>query len=233
MTGQVSSDTGRRAGLALLLLVPAPSIGTYLAMVHAPGEWWAKALFFLLKAWLLLLPLVWLMLVDRQPGCIPLPRRKGMTAACISGSIIFLAIALAYLLAPETWIDADRIREGAIEAGFTTPMLYLLGAIYWCTINALLEEYVWRWFVFTRCEALLPRWPAVFCSALFFTLHHVIALSLFFDWHVTMLASLGVFLGGATWSWLYLQYRNIYAAYVSHVFADVIIFLIGYQIIFG
>jgi len=55
----------------------------------------------------------------------------------------------------------------------------------------------------------------------------------YFNATVTALAALGVFIGGATWSWLYLRYRNIYAAYVSHVFADVIIFLIGYLLIFG
>jgi membrane protease YdiL (CAAX protease family) len=79
----------------------------------------------------------------------------------------------------------------------------------------------------------MPRWPAVIASGLFFTLHHVIALTAYFDWRITTLASLGVFIGGATWSWIYLKYRNIYAAYVSHVFADIVIFAIGYKLIFG
>ena len=37
----------------------------------------------------------------------------------------------------------------------------------------------------------------------------------------------------ATWSWIYLKSKNIYAGYVSHVFADIIIFWIAYQIAFG
>ena len=37
----------------------------------------------------------------------------------------------------------------------------------------------------------------------------------------------GVFIGGLTWSLLYLRYRNIYACWVSHVYADLIIFLSG------
>ncbi|MHC4103176.1 MAG: CPBP family glutamic-type intramembrane protease [Planctomycetota bacterium] len=41
-----------------------------------------------------------------------------------------------------------------------------------------------------------------------------------------------MFIGGTTWSWLYLRYRNIWAAYVSHVFADVIIFAIGWKLLF-
>ena len=47
-----------------------------------------------------------------------------------------------------------------------------------------------------------------------------------------ILVLLGIFIGGTTWSWLYLTYRNIWAAYVSHVFADVIIFAIGYGLVF-
>ena len=101
------------------------------------------------------------------------------------------------------------------------------------TINSILEEYLWRWFVVTRCEVLMPRLAAVVLSGLLFTLHHIIALDVYFDWRVVVLGSLGVFIGGATWSWLYIRYRNIWAAYVSHVFADVIIFAIGWKLLFG
>ncbi len=78
----------------------------------------------------------------------------------------------------------------------------------------------------------MPRWWAVVASGLFFTLHHIIALWVYFDWRIIVLGSLGVCIGGMTWSWLYIRYRNIWAAYVSHVFADVIVFAIGYQLLF-
>jgi membrane protease YdiL (CAAX protease family) len=115
--------------------------------------------------------------------------------------------------------------------GFTRTR-YLWGAVYWCTINSMLEEYVWRWFVSTRCEVLMPRRLAVMAAGLLFTLHHIIALDVYFDWRIVVLGSVGVFIGGTTWSWLYLRYRNIWAAYVSHVFADVIIFAIGWKLLF-
>ena len=66
-----------------------------------------------------------------------------------------------------------------------------------------------------------------------FTIHHTIALAVFFDdLRVVALASIGIWVAGATWSWIYLRWRNIYAAYVSHVFADLVIFWIGYRILF-
>ena len=60
-----------------------------------------------------------------------------------------------------------------------------------------------------------------------------IALDFYFDWRVTLLGSSGVFIGGAIWSWIYLRWRNIYAAYVSHVFADLAVFGVGWYLVFG
>ncbi len=221
----------RNAALALILLVPVPSIGVYLAAHGQPGPI-GQGVFIAAKIWLIGLPLVWHLLVDKQPARLPRPTRKGMTAAIATGTVIFLAIGAGYFLFGH-WIDQALVSGKAIEVGLNTPQIYILGAVYWCTANSLIEEYVWRWFVFTRCETLMPRYVAVVASGLFFTIHHVIALTAYFDWRITVLGSLGVFIGGATWSWIYLKYRNIYAAYVSHVFADIVIFWIGYKLIFG
>ena len=222
----------RNAILALVLLVPAPSIGTWMGMVEAEGTTLGKAVFAASKIWVFVLPLAWLMLVDRKRPSIPRPAARGMAAACLTGGAIVLLIGGAYLLFGRSWINAEFMREKAHDVGLTSPLIYLGGAAYWITINSLLEEYVWRWFVVTRCEMLVPRWAAVAASGLFFTLHHIIALEVYFDWRISVLGSIGIFIGGTTWSWLYLKYRNIWAAYVSHVFADVIIFAIGYQLLF-
>jgi membrane protease YdiL (CAAX protease family) len=155
-----------------------------------------------------------------------------MAAGIGTGVVIFITIVATFLLLGH-WIDADAMATQIAAIGLGDPRLFLLLAIYWCTVNSILEEYVWRWFVFTRCEALMPRALAVIAAGLFFTLHHAIALDFYFDWRVTLLGSAGVFIGGATWSWIYLRWRNIYAAYVSHVFADVAVFGVGWHIVFG
>ncbi len=221
----------RQAVWALLLLVPVPSFGTWMAMVQAEGTTAGQIIFGAAKLWVVLLPLGWLVLVEKGRPAIPRPSARGMPAAVLAGVVIVAVIAAAYWLLGLPWIDAALVRERAIKIGLGHPAVYLLGALYWCTINSLLEEYVWRWFVFTRCEALMPRGLAVLSSALFFTLHHVVALAVYFDARVTVLGSVGVFAGGAIWSWLYLRYRNIWAAYVCHVFADVPIFVIGWKLI--
>jgi membrane protease YdiL (CAAX protease family) len=232
------NPTRRSAALALALLVPVPTLATAAAMVWAPGSAWAQALFFAAKLWILALPAVWHVWIDRQPPTFPRPRRAGMLAAGGTGALIVIVIAAAWFAVGKQWIDPTLMRDKAAQVGLTSPLIYLLGALYWCTLNSFLEEYVWRWFVFTRCETITRGWPmgrwlAVSASALFFTLHHIVALQVYFDWRTTLVAAAGVFIGGAVWSWLYLRYRNLWAAYVSHVFADVVIFVIGYGILFG
>lgn len=217
--------------LALALLVPVPSIGVVGAMWLWPDTTLGTALFALAKVWILLLPVLWHVIVDRKKARIPRPSSRGMLAACVTGAMIFLIIAVGYWLIGRELIDADFVREQLTAMGVATPLMYIALAVYWCTLNSLLEEYVWRWFVYTKCEALMPRAGAVLASAFFFTVHHMVSLAVYFDWRVVVLASIGVFIGGATWSWLYLRYRNIYACYVSHVFADIIIFAIGWMLL--
>jgi len=232
--GTVEQSISKRSAMwALLLLVPVPSVGAYMGLIGMPDTAVGKAAFTLAKVWLIALPVLWHWRVDRLKVSVPRPHGRGMGMAVVTGMVIFVGIAGAYWLIGRHWIDAEAMRETATRAGLGSPAAYLIGAIYWCTLNSLAEEYVWRWFVFTRFKAIVGAWPAVVLSGLAFTLHHIIALAAYFDWRVTVLASLGVFIGGATWSWLYLRYRNIYAAYVSHVFADLIIFYLGWRMIFG
>ena len=219
--------------LALLLLVPAPSLGTWLGMILFPNTPFGQVAFGVAKVWILLFPLLWCRFVERQKLAFPRWSNRGMAAACGTGLLFVLAIAGAYWFIGRDRIDVGEFRAVLSEVGFTTPAIFVGGALYWCTINSILEEYVWRWFAFCRSAELVPKSLAALVAGLLFTLHHVVALRAYFGWDLTLLASLGVWIGGATWSWIYQRYGNIWAAYVSHVFADVAIFTIGYLLLFG
>jgi CAAX protease family protein len=223
----------KQALVGLFLLVPAPSLGV------AAMFWWpelvvGKVIFLLSKIWLVGMPLAWLLFIDRgKPSWSP-PRNGGFIPAIASGAgiaaIIFAACVIATRLGA---LDGVGITERAAKTGLNRPAFYIAGAIYWITLNSLMEEYVWRWFVFRKFEALVGGKLAVIASALAFTAHHVIALSAQFNWPITVLGSIGVFIGGATWSWLYLRYRSVWPGYVSHAIADSAIFVIGWRLIFG
>lgn len=231
---------GSRASalFALLLLVPAPSVGTALAMSveMTQGTWLGQGAYALSKIWLVALPLAWLLWVDGGRMSWSPPRKGGLLAGVGLGLVLSLGIYFAYAVLGPQLIDPAQVRARALQVGIGTPLRFVLFAGYLVLVNSLLEEYVWRWFVFRKCEALLPRgWggAAVLLSAVFFTLHHVIALRAQFDWLPTVLASLGVFLGGVAWSWCYLKYRSVWPGYLSHLIVDVTLLWIGWKLIFG
>jgi membrane protease YdiL (CAAX protease family) len=222
----------RRAMLALLLLVPVPSLGTYMAMVAVPGRT-GQVIFALCKLWILLMPVVWWLVVEKGRLSWSPVRRGGMIVGTGLGALVGGIIAAAYIGIGVPFIDPEVLQLTFKEVGLSDPRVYLGAAAYWIVFNSLVEEYVYRWFVFMQCERLMPGWTAVLASALVFTLHHIVALQVYLPPALTALASFGVFVGGATWSWCYLRYRSIWPGWISHIVADIAIFSIGWHLVFA
>lgn len=153
--------------------------------------------------------------------------------AALLGIGIGLTIVAAYWVLGDLLIDPTMVAGMAVQVGLDTPAVYVTGALYWITINSVLEEYVWRWFVVRQAEQLVSPWGAILGSAAGFTLHHIVAMRVYFGWTLVVIASAGIFIGGATWSWLYQRYRSVWPAYLSHAVVDVVVFVIGYRLIFG
>lgn len=231
----------RSALLALLLIAPAPSVGVAIALYGNPGTLgsllWAFA-----KLWFLLGPLLWFVFRDRQTiswsahSWSPLAasqRRAGITAGLVSGALMATTILIGYWLFGKGQFDPAPMRDLLGTAGLSSPERYLLMALYWTLFNSLVEEYAFRWFLYRQCEQLLSPRVAVLLAALIFMIHHTVALSAYVPWHLNALGSLGVLLAGIIWSTLYARYRSIWPAYISHILADVAVFMVGYDALFG
>ena len=220
--------------MALLLMVPIPSLGALSGMLWWPESGLGQILFGISKLWIVLMPLIWRKFVEKHPLSLSPAKNGGWKPALITGSVIMLAIFGTFLLVREAgWVDEGMVRERAELTGLANLTVFIGAAIYWITINSMLEEYVWRWFVFRQFEKLIGGKWAVVASALGFTLHHIFAVGLQFDWRITLLASSGCFLGGLIWSWLYLRYRSIWPCWLSHAIVDIPIFVLGWHIIFA
>lgn len=218
--------------IALLLLVPAPSIGILAGMVIAPDHVWGKLVFFISKFWILLIPLFWLTIMDRQKLSWSRPRHGGFGVAAGLGILISVILFALYFTAGKFLIEPQMLKDMAARTRLANPAIYLAGAAYWILINSVLEEYVWRWFVVRQCNVLMPPRTAIAVSAICFTLHHIIAMQVYLGWLLVIIASLGIFIGGALWSWCYVRYKSIWPGYVSHAIVDIAVFAIGYHLIF-
>jgi membrane protease YdiL (CAAX protease family) len=223
--------TKKSSLLALLLLVPAPSIGVLTGMIIAPNLF-GRVIFFISKIWILLLPLFWHVFVDKRKLSLSKPTNGGFAVAAFLGIIISFIILVVYFTLGKHLIEPQAVKNMAANVGLDDPHTYLAGAAYWILINAVLEEYVWRWFVVQKCKSLLPTNAAILGSALCFTIHHIIAMKVYFNGPLVLIASIGIFIGAAVWSWCYNRYRSIWPGYLSHAIVDLAVFTIGYRLIF-
>lgn len=218
--------------MALSLLLPVPSIGVLFGMILLPEHIAGKLIFFASKVWILAVPLFWHLVIDKQKLSWSEPVHGGFGVAVLIGVVISAIILIGYFAIGKYLIDVQLIKDMAQNTGLANPYVYLCGAVYWITVNSVLEEYVWRWFVVQRCRILMPVSAAIAASAFFFTVHHIVAMQIYFNWLVVTIASVGIFIGGAVWSWCYVRYRSIWPGYVSHAIVDVAVFAIGYFLIF-
>ena len=99
----------RNALLALALIIPAPSVGVAMAMIVSPGTV-GTIVFFVCKVWMLALPLVWLLVVDRDRISLSRAVRGGFGPAIGLGFFISIAIFGTFLAIGPLLIDADHVR---------------------------------------------------------------------------------------------------------------------------
>lgn len=222
----------RRALLALLLIVPAPSVGV-LAGLHGGEGALGVGVWMFSKAWLFGLPAAWLLLVDREKPSGSPARKGGLLVGAGTGLAIAGIIFGAWWLLAKDAIDPQIMRDALEPTGLLSPKVYLGAAAYWILVNSVLEEYVYRWFIYSRARKLMGTWAAVAFAGLAFMVHHTLALNAWFDWWITALASLGIFIGGVLWSYLYERYGTIWVPYISHAIVDVAVFGLGWLILFG
>jgi membrane protease YdiL (CAAX protease family) len=222
--------------LALLLLVPVPSLGAWMAFYGAPGAV-GQSVYFAGKAWLALFPLLWFLRFQRGwPSFSPLAREHrvlGLGLALVHGVILSGALYGLWLWKGSAWLDVEHLRETLTGAGVTTSTRYVVLCAFLSLFNSLIEEYAWRWFVTKQCTTLMGNGTAVVASALFFAAHHAIAFSAQFGLAVGLAAAGGVFVAGCLWSWCYLRFDSVWPGWISHVMVDVTGFAIGWQLLYA
>ena len=225
----------RHAILALILLLPAPSVGTLLGFWIAPGTT-GQIGYAVCKLWIFALPVIWIVGIERQSldlSAFTLDRlRAGSRTGICLGTALASVIVLAWASLGRHWLDPDHVRQLLGAAGFMSPQRYLIFGVFLVLVNSLLEEMVWRWFVFTRFRALVGERAGVGATAFFFTLHHILMLGLLVDPAPAALGSVGIFAAGYAWSTIYARYDSIWPCYCSHVMAILAPVTIGWFLLF-
>ncbi|HIN09530.1 MAG TPA: CPBP family intramembrane metalloprotease [Phycisphaerales bacterium] len=231
-----SMNKYQRALLALALILPAPLIGVSSSFYLPPLQSASgdieigKVIWFLAKIWLVVLPVVWLLYVDGGKLSWSPVNKKGVLSG-LAWSIPFaFVIFFTYGLMRGTLIPPTT-KHQLLEMGITSPANFLIFASAMSLVNSLMEEYVWRWFVFSKFKVLFGVWPAIVLSAFFFTVHHVVIVWSFGSLWLVLLGSISIFTGGIIWAWLYNKYNSIWPGWICHVAADTAIVWITWRLI--
>jgi uncharacterized protein len=222
----------RNAVTALLLCIPVPAIGVLFGMYLFPDTQTGKTVFLICKIWFFLFPAVWYLFIEKKQFSLSLQRKAGWRTGIISGLCISIVITFTYFMYGNSLVDTASFKHSINKVGLNVPHIYILCALYWITINSVLEEYAWRWFVTQKCTQFSMPYIAILLSATFFTLHHILALNIFLPPLAVIICSTGIFIGGLIWSMMYTRYHSIWPGYISHAIVDVAVFGIGAYILF-
>tara|TARA_B100001175_G_scaffold286150_1_gene267665 strand:+ start:380 stop:1012 length:633 start_codon:yes stop_codon:yes gene_type:complete len=209
-----------------------PTISILFTYSWSESELQGQIFFVFAKLWYILIPVYWIYRIEESRLMFGETNYNGMAESLISGIIMFVVIAVIFLLFGET-IDVELMKLEIGATGLLNLPLFIVGMIYWITINSLVEELVFRQFIGDRLLEITEReYITVFFSAAIFTCHHTVLLSLYFDPWQNALASLGIFIAGVTWSVLWLRHRSLFVCWLSHAIADLAVFGIAYLILF-
>lgn len=234
-----AASTSRRAdAYAVLFALVFPTLLTWVYFVLLAGqEAGTQAAYGLGKCIQFAFPLFWFLAAQRRRLRWKPPGTPGLAESVAFGVFVFAAMLLMYhaWLKPEGYLDAavKKIGQKVADFGADTPTKYFVLAAFYSLVHSFLEEYYWRWFVFGQLRRLVPLWAAVLVSSAGFMAHHVVVLGTYFGWFsvATVFFSLAVAAGGAVWAWIYHRSDSLYGPWLSHVFVDAGIFVIGYHLV--
>jgi membrane protease YdiL (CAAX protease family) len=142
--------------------------------------------------------------------------------------ISFLGIFITFFILKD-WIDMNSIKNDFINKYQLNGIKFFIASFYLIFINALLEEYFFRGFIFFN---IFNKKFAYFFSSFLFSVYH---LSNFINWFeqpiLLILPLSGLFIVGILFNYLCDLTQDIFHSYIPHLFADLAIVIIGYFII--
>jgi membrane protease YdiL (CAAX protease family) len=223
---------------AITVAFVLPSIITWLYFFQAAGA--AKgvqlAVFSVVKTVQFVLPIAWVMLVQKKRICLRPPGGQGVLFGLAFGAVVAGAMAALYfgVLKDSELLAAalPEIRAKIAGFGIDSAWKYAALGVFYSLVHSFMEEYYWRWFVFGQLRSWMPIGAAATISGLGFMAHHVLVLGKYFgfDNPATYLLSSCIAVGGAVWAWLYHRTGSLLGPWVSHLLVDAAIFAIGYDL---
>ncbi|MFD2630624.1 CPBP family intramembrane glutamic endopeptidase [Oceanobacillus kapialis] len=126
------------------------------------------------------------------------------------------------------YIDLNLIHQDLTERLGITALGFIFVGIYISFGNSLLEEYFFRGFIFFN----LPRKWGYIYSPLLFASYHIPMIILWFTVDIILICFIGLWIIGVVFHLVNEKNRTIWASWIIHICADIMIIMIGLNVFY-
>jgi Type II CAAX prenyl endopeptidase Rce1-like len=212
-----------------------PTVAAVVYFILAAGHWAAALLYTLAKCAMFVGP--WLMqrtMGKPWPGEARAPWRtmvmEGVVLGVVMGGIILYAG-----MGPLHGVllqAAPAITTKLQDFQLTTPLNFMLAAIFISACHSGFEEWYWRHHMIgallQKKGKKLPLWSAIALGGLAFSGHHIVVLWFYTGPVAGVLLGLVVGGAGVVWSCLRQRHASVMGAWIAHALCDVAIMYLGW-----
>jgi uncharacterized protein len=234
--------------VALLPAVFLPGVAALFYFVWFQGSALAQVTYAGTKIFMLVWPVVVILFMshsERSEESLFLKIKRSFTSfrmtwdlkgPVLFGTFIGLLIFLLMMGLTQTSVmemvqsNSSMIHEKSVQLGFYQH--FWIFALFVCLIHSLIEEYYWRWFVYGWARKIMKPWMAMVLASVAFGFHHFVVTIQYFSWGWGLFFGFAVVIGGMIWCYMYEKQKTILGAWICHIFADIGIMWVGYQILF-
>ncbi len=108
---------------------------------------------------------------------------------------------------------------------------YLAFALFLSFLHSAIEEVYWRWFLYGHLQTRTSERSATSIASLAFAAHHFVILASFTSGIWVVVGGFAVAAAGALWCFLYAKTGSLLGSWISHVFLDLAIFWVGFELL--
>jgi len=159
-----------------------------------------------------------------------LKNKKVIFYQSLIGSIGAIAIIVGALFIFLKMLDFGSIAGELSKIG-VNKLTYPFVALTIAIVNPFMEEYFWRGFVFRVFAKYTNIWFA-YATGVLFALHHMLIVGGWFNWWQFLLVTSFLAVVGVLFNYSYHKTGSIYASWIVHMVADIVIVVIGWFLVF-
>lgn len=217
----------------MILSMIIPAVVTILHVYIINDKTNIQILYFGLKLFFIFWPLFVVAAIEKKGALISVlfskNQKKSIKAGLVWGTFLFISIIGFIKISPLNNYINDHsgfIKKRLIETGFINH--FLVYGVILSVVHSLIEEYYWRWFVYSRLKRFFQNSNASFLSSLAYSAHHIVVLNIYFSFWGVVFFGILVIMAGIFWNYTFNKYESIFASWIQHFFVDMAIIYIGY-----